>query len=82
MIIDGLHLYTATGAYSDAEEVAQLSLNHADLTHSYILQEGWGFDVDEVTPQFYGGYEEDNFYEMTLKERLIVLKIRFKPSVG
>lgn len=80
MNIDGLRLYSAATESVGAVSIAEFSLDAADLSQSYILQSVTGLDVDEIIPQFYGTYEGDAFYNMTLKPRTVVMRIRLNPQ--
>lgn len=80
MIIDAIHLYSAAEISTNPVSFAQLSLNHADLTQSYIVQEAFGLDADEIVPSYYGGFSTDKFHNMSLKSREVTLRIKLNPQ--
>jgi hypothetical protein len=81
MNIDGIHLYSAATELTSAVKFAELSLNQADLSESYILHSAFGLDIDSIIPQFYGGYLTDQYFNMSLKPREITLKVRLNPQL-
>ncbi len=81
MIIDAIRLYSAAESSTPLALYAEFGLNHADTSQSYILQQGWGFDLDEINPYFYGSYGSNDFVAMTPRDRLIVMKIRLNPQI-
>lgn len=81
MSIDALRLYAAAEYDIPAIQYAEFSLDNASTSESYILQQGWGFDLDEILPHFSGTNLTDDYYKMVPKERLIVMKIKLNPQL-
>lgn len=80
MNIDAIHLYSAGESTEDPVQWAELGLSGVDMTHSFILEQAWGLDLDEIGPQYYGNYGDDKFYDMVLPARTVVLKIKLNPQ--
>ena len=84
MIIDAIKLYSAAPASGSgsAVEYLELSLDHASIDQSYIVEDGTGFDADDIFASAYGGYENDLFVNLTPKNRVLELKIRLNPQLS
>lgn len=81
MIIDGIRLYSAAQSSTPLALYAEFSLDRADTSQSYILQQGWGFDLDEINPSLFGSFEDDEYATMQPNDRLIVMKIKLQPQL-
>ena len=80
MIIDAIHLYTKD--YSTSTKIAELSVNKADLTQSYILQGSVGLEAPDFSPQFFGTSNSGaiRYYNMRPETRQVAMRIRLNPQ--
>lgn len=80
MIINAIQLWSAVESSGTDVSFAELSLDKADLTESYIVEKILGLDADTIIPKFYGNYSDDEFYEMSMPPRDVNLKIQLNPQ--
>lgn len=68
---------------SNSNNVLSLTFKDPTSQNSYIATEILGLDADEITSKFYGSssLSEDRYYELSLKKRDIILKIKLNPNL-
>ncbi len=64
--------------------IASMAFRDPTTTRSYVAKGIAGLDADEIVPMYYGRNAVSNqrFYELSLNEREVVLKIALKPQLA
>lgn len=79
MIIDAIHLYTKE--YSTSVKIAELSLNKADLSQTYILEGAVGLEAPDFSPQYFNSSSTGVRYYYTRPDpREVKIKIILNPQ--
>lgn len=90
MRIDAIQLWSAAERGEDgvvtvpAYRFITFGLGYSDHTNPFIIEDASGLDMEDIIPQFVGGFYEDgvtdHYFDMLPKERLIALKLQLNPN--